>query len=107
MNAVRYLIALSVFSTSLAYAQECDCTSYPFRPERCFKECVKKLSSRPASEIDRVRGIDPGVSVSLQVLSQARGESFRGVDLENVRDKPSLEKAARESLKRGANQAYK
>ena len=86
------LIAL-LSCTSVAYAQECDCSKYPFKPNPpCFGQCVSQLSAKPASETVVVKNIDPGVSVSIGVLGQSKDRST--VDFKSIQGKQDLERAA-------------
>jgi hypothetical protein len=96
---IKLTLLLALAAVGTAQAQQCDCKSYPFKPERCFEECVKKLSAQPAIAIDQVKDLDPGVSLSLRVLSQNRTATTIP-NLDGVRSKGALERAALESIKR-------
>lgn len=91
------LIALSPY-TALALAENCDCTSYPFKPNPpCFGHCVAFLSAKSQSNAVAVRNIDPGVSVGINVLSKSADRS--SIDFKSIKGKADLEKAALESMK--------
>ena len=71
----------------------CDCSEYPFKPRNCYDICAVKLASGSAAEIDQVRDIDAGVSLSLHVLNQNRN-AWSMSDLSGVVDKKSLQQRA-------------
>lgn len=76
----------------------CDCTSYPFRPNPpCFGACVGKLASSPNPDLSTVKGLDPGVSVSIRVL--AAYPKKQSIDFSSIRGKSDLEQAADKSLR--------
>jgi len=91
---MKYLLTLTVafFASQSAIAQQCYCEKYPFKPEGCFAECVKNLMVKSSSDIDRVQNLDPGVSVSLRILSQ--NHSADKPEMSFVKDKADLENAA-------------
>ena len=76
----------------------CDCTSYPFKPNPpCFGSCVKKLASAPHSELTSVKGLDPGVAVSIKVL--AANPEKATIDFTQMRGKSDLEQTADKSFR--------
>lgn len=76
----------------------CDCTSYPFKPNPpCFGACVGKLASSPSPDLSGVKGLDPGVSVSIRVL--AAYPKKQALDFSNIQGKSDLEQAAENSLR--------
>jgi hypothetical protein len=84
--------------TSAAPTVSCDCTSYPFKPNPpCFGSCVGKLASTPTPDLAAVKGLDPGVSVSIKVL--AANPKRETIDFSGMKGKADLEKAADRSLR--------
>ena len=76
----------------------CDCTSYPFKPNPpCFGSCVGKLTSAPHSDLTTVKGLDPGVAVSIKVL--AANPQKATIDFAQMRGKSDLEQAADKSFR--------
>lgn len=76
----------------------CDCTSYPFKPNPpCFGSCVGKLASSTNPDFAAVKGLDPGVSVSIKVL--AANPKKETIDFTGIRSKSDLEIAANKSLR--------
>lgn len=93
-----FLSIASLSVAGLTVARECDCTEYPFKPNPpCFNLCVAKLSAKPVSEAAVVKNIDPGVSVSIGVLSQSKNRA--AIDFKSIQGKQDLENAALKSLK--------
>jgi hypothetical protein len=95
------LLAIGMLTTfeAAAFAQDCDCTAYPFKPNPpCFGQCVAKLSAKPPAESGNVANIDPGVSVGIRVLSESKNKST--IDFKSMQGKPDLEKAALKALER-------
>ena len=87
-----------LLAANAATAQTCDCTAYPFKPNPpCFGQCVAQLSSKPASEPEGIKNIDPGVSVGIRVLSQSKDRT--SVDFSAIQGKKDLERAALKSMK--------
>lgn len=76
----------------------CDCTSYPFKPNPpCFGSCVGKLASAPHSDLTSVKGLDPGVAVSIKVL--AASPKKETIVFTEMRGKSDLEQAADRSFR--------
>lgn len=83
---------------ALASHVTCDCTSYPFKPNPpCFGSCVGKLTSTRSPDLSAVKGLDPGVSVSIKVL--AANPKKEAIDFSKMRGKFDLEQAADKSLR--------
>jgi hypothetical protein len=81
-----------------ASAVSCDCTSYPFKPNPpCFGSCVGKLASTPNPDLAAVKGLDPGVAVSIKVLAATPKKD--GIDFSGMQGKSDLERAADKSLR--------
>lgn len=75
-----------------SYARpDCDCSEYPFKPRDCYDICAVRLASGPAAEIDMVKGIDAGVSLSLHVLNRNRN-AWTVSDLSGIANKKKLER---------------
>lgn len=73
-------------------------TSYPFKPNPpCFGSCVGKLASAPHSDLTSVKGLDPGVAVSIKVL--AANPQKATIDFTQMRSKSDLEQAADRSFR--------
>lgn len=90
------LSLLMLFTPMTAKAAECDCTTYPFRPNPpCYGQCVERLSAKPGGRFSNVRNIDPGVSVGIRVLSEGDRSS---IDFKGISGKADLERAALKSL---------
>ena len=71
----------------------CDCTSYPFKPNPpCFGSCVGKLASSTNPDFATIKGLDPGVSLSIKVL--AADPKKETIDFTGMRSKLDLEIAA-------------
>lgn len=71
----------------------CDCTSYPFRPNPpCFGTCIGKLAGTHNPDLNSVKGLDPGVAVSIKVLAASPNRA--AVDFTEMKSKNDLEKAA-------------
>lgn len=101
MKSFALLITLASAATAVA-AQDCDCTSYPFKPNPpCYGQCVAKLSAKTLGQTSLVKGIDPGVSVGIGVLSQAKDRS--AVDFKAIQGKQDLERAALKSMNAAEN----
>lgn len=97
MKKVMALVAFSAY-TALAFAENCDCSTYPFKPNPpCFGHCVAILSAKTPADAVAVRNIDPGVSVGINVLSKSADRS--SIDFKSIKGKTDLEKAAWESMK--------
>ena len=97
MKNIMLSIALMSCAGMVA-AEDCDCTSYPFKPNPpCFSQCVAKQSAKPPAESGNVKNIDPGVSVGIRVLSQSKDRS--SVDFKSIQGKEDLERAALKSMK--------
>lgn len=97
MKSVMILVAFSSY-TALAFAENCDCYSYPFKPNPpCFGHCVALLSAKTPTESVAVRNIDPGVSVGINVLSKSTDRS--SIDFKSIKGKSDLEWTAWESIK--------
>lgn len=76
----------------------CDCTSYPFKPNPpCYGSCVGKLARSPNPDLSSVKGLDPGVSVSIKVL--AANPKKETIDFSSITGKSALERAADRSLR--------
>jgi hypothetical protein len=81
-----------------ATLRSCDCTSYPFRPNPpCYGSCVAKLASTSNPDLASVKGLDPGVAVSIKVL--AANPKKEKIDFTQVKGKSDLEKAADKSFR--------
>lgn len=92
-----FLAIVTILLTTNAFSQECDCSSYPFKPPKCFNPCVKKWAAKPSAEIDGIKNIDPGFSVGLRVLSNSRDRPV--VDLSTIQNKKDLDRAALETMR--------
>jgi hypothetical protein len=94
-----WILALPLLALGdLGHAQQCNCTSYPFKPDPpCFGMCAEKLTARPVSETAAVKNIDPGVGVAIGVLSQ-HGNREK-VDFKAITTKKDLERAALGAMK--------
>jgi hypothetical protein len=113
--ALAFILAVSAFScfgqsgsgitapkaaaaSGLVDVVSCDCTSYPFKPNPpCFGSCVGKLASAPHSDLTSVKGLDPGVAVSIKVL--AANPQKATIDFTQMRGKSDLEQAADRSFR--------
>lgn len=97
---MKYIIVLifSILTFSYALASECDCTLYPFKPNPpCFGSCVAKLSASPHNSLSLVKNIDPGVSLSIKVLSAHKAGI--NVDFSKITGKKALEEEALKAYK--------
>ena len=75
----------------------CDCTSYPFKPNPpCFGSCVSKLAEAQNPDLKFVKGLDPGVAVSIKVLAATPNKA--AIDFANLKGKPDLESAAEKAF---------
>lgn len=101
-------VLLLSFSATGASAAECDCRSYPFKPNPpCFGLCVDNLSLHKDINLSTVKNIDPGVAVGIKILATERtvhGASDKGIngntdiDFKSINGKADLERAALKSL---------
>lgn len=84
---------LITFSTAAVSATECDCSNYPFQPNPpCYGICIDKLSSAGHIDTQMVTGIDPGVAVGINVISESK---FRDKNiLLVIKGKKGLEREA-------------
>lgn len=92
---------LALLSTSALAEEECDCTTYPFKPNPpCYGRCVEALSAKTDTDLSKVKNLDAGVSVGIKVLADSPERS--DIDFESIRGKRDLERAALESLEDGS-----
>ena len=85
-----------VQAASAPLKASCDCTSYPFKPNPpCFGLCVARFAETKNPDLLAVRGLDPGVAVSLRVLAASpSGTTF---EYSKLTSKAELEKAAQKA----------
>ena len=90
------VIFLAPAASATSKLTSCDCTSYPFRPNPpCFGLCVGKLAEAKNPDLSSVKGLDPGVAVSLKVLvASPTSASF---DFTKLNGKADLESAAQKA----------
>jgi hypothetical protein len=75
----------------------CDCTSYPFKPNPpCFGLCIGKFAETKNPNLSFVKGLDPGVAVSLKVL--AASPNSASFDFTKLNGKADLESAAQKAI---------
>jgi len=97
MRAIIILFAL-LSCSYLVYAEECDCYTYPFKPNPpCYGICIANLSAKTQSETVSVKNIDPDVSKYINDLSRSTNRS--SIDFNSIRGKSDLEQAAYKSNK--------
>jgi len=99
---MKIIIFLLLAIPALAQADSCTCKAYPFTPDPpCFKECVKLLVTDKSISLKSIKGLDPGVAVSIDTLRENRGEKFTAHEFDGINNKTSLEmKAAEKVLKK-------
>jgi hypothetical protein len=86
-----------MWCAGLAFAEDCNCSSYPFKPNPpCFSHCVASLSAKIPTESGKVKNIDPGVSIGIRVLSETMDRT--SIDFKSIKGKKDLERAAWESM---------
>ena len=91
------LILLSFGFLDAVAAQTCDCSNYPFKPNPpCYGKCVARLSESKDTDLSKVKDLDPGVSVSIKILSAKNNRSE--VDFSNIKDKRQLEVVTLKSI---------
>jgi hypothetical protein len=91
------MILFFLCASSAIAAPECDCTTYPFKPNPpCYGHCIGKLLSKKDIDLFAIKGLDPGVSVSIKVLSSSPDKS--DIDFAKIHDKQDLEGVALKSL---------
>ena len=84
-------------SASVPVGVSCDCTSYPFKPNPpCFGLCVERFADTKNTTLLSVKGLDPGVAVSLKVLAASPGGST--FDYKKLSSKAELETAAQKAV---------
>ncbi len=100
MTKTLYVIFLGLAVPNCAFSgPQCDCTSYPFKPNPpCFSVCVAKIAkSKQGGDLLKVKNIDPGVFVALDVLSKSK--DLERIDFSSINKKSDLERAALTVLK--------
>ncbi len=96
MKNVVAALLMSIFAAVVS-AAECDCSSYPFKPNPpCFGICVARLSSHKNMDLSAVKNIDSGVAVGIKVLSDGKNDGE--ADFKNINGKADLEREALKSL---------
>ena len=86
-------ILLIIFVPIKAYAVECDCTKYPFKPNPpCYGKCVAKFTTNTHMDITKVKNINPGVSLSIKVLSA--NKNHKVINFNSIKNKEDLEREA-------------
>ncbi len=96
---MKALWVLMIACSGGAWAQSnCKCIEFPFEPEPpCNSVCFKRLAtSDNASELGKVKSIDPGVALSLRILSQR--SDVKSLDFSKITTKADLEKLAFRSV---------
>jgi hypothetical protein len=90
---IRGLVIFATFKLSAALAAECDCTTYPFRPNPpCYGRCVEVLSGSDGASVSSVKGIDPEVAQHIRTISKSPRRN--AIDFERIRTIHDLEQAA-------------
>jgi hypothetical protein len=93
-------LALIFLTTLLPAAQadsDCDCTTYPFKPNPpCYSLCVAKLSAQKDGDLSKIKGMDAGAALSIKVLSSRQDRSE--IDFSQIQGKKDLENAALKSI---------
>lgn len=90
----RIVIALPLFLLTVAVsATECDCSSYPFKPNPpCYGICISNLSSSKNINLTNVKNIDPGVAVGIKVISESKYRET--TNFMGIKEKADLEREA-------------
>lgn len=99
--ALSLVLSLSMTINTCASAADCDCTSYPFKPNPpCYSVCVANLSSNKNNDLSAVKKLDPGVAVGIKVLSESKTRA--SINFKHINGKSDLEREALKSLDNGA-----
>lgn len=86
-------VFIIIFAPINAYAVECDCTKYPFKPNPpCYGMCIAKFTSNTHMDITKVKNIDPGVSLGIKVLSATKNHKV--INFDAIKNKADLEREA-------------
>lgn len=88
------LAVLSLGTVGIAQAApDCDCTSYPFKPNPpCYGRCVRKLSSPGGADLAQVKGLEPDVAAALRVLASRPDRAQ--IDFDKIQSKSELQTQA-------------
>lgn len=90
------ILLLTLVSPACVIEGQCDCTTYPFKPNPpCYGTCVKRLSANKDIDLSKVKNLDAGVSVGIKVLAE---NPALNTDFNSIRGKRDLEKAALASM---------
>ena len=83
-------LPLLLIGMAIAHADECNCHIYPFTPNPpCFQNCVVSLVRHPEISLKSIRGIDPGVAVSISALRTRSLSTY--TDFSDIDSKEKLE----------------
>ena len=92
MKRVALLLPL-VFLAAGVSAEECDCSTYPFKPNPpCYSACVAKLSSTRYLDLSSVKNIDPEVSGAIKAIAASKNR--HDIDFNNITGKATLKREA-------------
>ncbi len=88
MKIVALILPL-VFLTAGVSAEECDCSTYPFKPNPpCYSACVAKLSSTTDIDLSSVKNMDPEVSKAIKAIATSKNRNV--IKFQNISGKASL-----------------
>lgn len=92
MKRVALLLPLVLLAVGVS-AEECDCSTYPFKPNPpCYSACVAKLSSAKEIDLSSVKNIDQEVYRAIKAIAASKNR--HDIDFNNITGKAALKREA-------------